>query len=145
MGDEGSGCFFGKKLIRDYFYKKLPPHIAFEFEKEFELTSSELVRKVYSEPNANVYLASFTRFISRFQDEPHINDWLVSGFKEFIDIHIKCFPQWREVEVHFIGSVAFYFEKALRESCASEGVQFGTIIKKPIDNLVAYHTAALKY
>ena len=33
--DEASGNHFGKRLIRDYYYKRMPPEVAAEFEKRF--------------------------------------------------------------------------------------------------------------
>ena len=32
--DEASGNYFGKRLIRDYFYKKMPSQLALEFENK---------------------------------------------------------------------------------------------------------------
>lgn len=139
LGDEGSGSYFGKRLIKDYFYKRLPKEISEAFYNEFKLTDKLLVAKVYNEPNANVYLASFTRFIGGFSDHPHVKKWLNEGFREFIDIHVKCYSNWADVKVHFIGSVAFYFIEDLKQACLDEGVQIGTVIQKPIDNLVRYH------
>jgi len=139
LGDEGSGSFFGKKLIKDYFYKRLPKEISEAFWAEFGLTDKELVRKVYNEPDANVYLASFMKFIGKFKNHDHVKAWMVSGFREFIDIHVKCFSNYQECEISFIGSVAFHFQEYLSEACHLEGVKLGEIIKKPIDNLVRYH------
>jgi len=139
LGDEGSGSYFGKKLIRDFFYKKLPSEISNAFYNEFELTDKKLVNKIYNEPNANVYLASFTRFIGNYKEHPHVKKWLSDGFREFIDIHVKCYDNWADVKVHFIGSVAFHFIDDLKQACLDEGILLGTVIQKPIDNLVRYH------
>jgi len=139
LGDEGSGSYFGKRLIKDFFYKKLPSEMASAFESEFALTDKELVRKVYNEPNANVYLASFMRFIAQFKSHDHVKTWMNEGFREFINIHVKCFPNWKEVDVHFIGSVAFHFKDDLQKACNDESVTLGGVIQKPIDNLVRYH------
>lgn len=139
LGDEGSGSYFGKILIREFFYKKLPEDISKAFHAEFNLTDKALIKRVYNEPNTNVYLASFMTFIGKHKEHPHVKNWMVNGFREFIDIHVKCFPNWSEVKVHFIGSVAHYFRNDLAEACKQEGVELGTVIQKPIDNLVRYH------
>ncbi len=139
LGDEGSGSYFGKKLLRDYFYKRLPQEMSDAFWGEFGLTDKELVKKVYNEPDANVYLASFMKFISDFKDHPHVAKWMVDGFREFISIHVKCFKNYAECDVSFIGSVAYYFRDYLKEACEIEGVNLGEVIQKPIDNLVRYH------
>lgn len=139
LGDEGSGSYFGKRLLRDYFYKRLPKEISEAFWNQFELTDKALVKKVYNEPDANVYLASFMKFISQFKEHEHVKNWMVNGFREFISIHVKCFKNYADCEVSFIGSVAFHFQQYLQEACDLEGVKLGMIIKKPIDNLVRYH------
>ena len=139
LGDEGSGSYFGKRLLQDYFYKLLPEDMAEAFHFEFNLTDKDIVRKVYNEPNANVYLASFMKFIGKFKDHPHVENWMVYGFRHFLKIHVKCYSNWADVKVNFIGSVAFHFRKYLEMACETENVILGDIIKKPIDNLVRYH------
>jgi N-acetylglucosamine kinase-like BadF-type ATPase len=139
LGDESSGSYYGKRLLRDYFYKKLPLEMSEAFEHEYHLDKDELVRRVYNEPHANVYLASFMRFIGKFRDHAHVKAWLREGMTKFIDIHIQCYPQYKEVNTHFVGSVAYYFHDILEECCESMDVNMGRIIQKPIDGLVEYH------
>lgn len=142
LGDEGSGSWFGKKLLRAYFYKQLPEEIRADFVAEFgeeELHVNNVNRRVYTEEGPNVYLASFTQFIGKHKDHPEIHKWLVEGFEEFIQIHVECFSNAKQVPVHFIGSIAFHFKSALVEACKSRGVQVGNLIRKPIDGLAKYH------
>lgn len=142
LGDEASGSYFGKRLLREYFYKKLPEDLHFAFSREFTLSKDEFVKRIYNEPNTNVYLASFMKFIGNHAGHPHVQRLIREGFTEFIDIHVQCFSDYREVPTHFIGSVAYYFSGILREVCTEMNVLCGNIIQKPIDNLVHYH---LKY
>jgi hypothetical protein len=57
----------------------------------------------------------------------------------FIEIHVKCFDNWRDVPVHFVGSIGHYFNDCLQVACTSTGVQLGQVIQKPIDGLIEYH------
>ncbi len=139
LGDEASGSYFGKILLREYFYKKLPQDLRESFEQSFQITKDELIDKVYREPNANVYLASFTRFIGSHAHHPHVMAWVVKGMKEFIDIHVKCNKNWATAPTHFIGSVSHYFKHCLEQAAAESGIRLGRVIKKPIDGLVEYH------
>ena len=41
--------------------------------------------------------------------------------------------------IHFVGSVAYHFQDALKKACADRGYCVGNIIKKPIDGLAQYH------
>jgi len=139
LGDEASGSYFGKVLLREYFYKKLPADLREEFEKTYSLTKDEFISRVYREPNANVYLAGFTRFIGQHAHHPHVINWVVKGMREFIDIHVKCFQESAHVPVHFVGSISHYFGHCLQIAANEEGIRLGKVIKKPIDGLVDYH------
>lgn len=139
LGDEASGSWFGKKLISTYLYKKLDPAIAADFEETFGYTKDILLHKVYSEPNANVFLAGFMTFLGKHQERTQVISWLEEGFQAFVDVHVKCFPQHHDVPVHFVGSVAYHFQTVLRHVCDREGLRVGRIIKRPIDGLAEYH------
>lgn len=139
LGDEASGSYFGKILLREYFYKKLPEDLRQAFDEHFKVTRDDIISKIYREPNANVYLASFTRFIGSHVDHPHVHNWIVNGMKEFMDIHVQCFSNWKDTPVHFVGSVSHYFRKGIEEAASQMGIRLGRIIRKPIDGLVEYH------
>jgi hypothetical protein len=43
------------------------------------------------------------------------------------------------VEVNFVGSMACLLQNELKVICESEGINMGTIIRKPLKALVDYH------
>jgi hypothetical protein len=43
--------------------------------------------------------------------------------------------------VSFSGSVAYYFEEILKRVCSKYELTFGTVVREPIEGLVAFHTA----
>ena len=45
--DEASGNYFGKRLIRDYYYKTMPQELAEIFEKKFDLSSDVIKENLY--------------------------------------------------------------------------------------------------
>ena len=139
LGDEGSGSYFGKTLIKKYFYHQMPKELTKEFEVFSKLTKDELVKKVYKEPNANSYLAQFSKFLSHSYSHPYIKNLLFQGFSEFIEQHIICYPQYKELKTSFIGSIAFNFQDELNQALSNHGAMLGSIYKKPIDNLLTYH------
>ena len=143
LGDEGSGSYFGKKLLALYMYKRLPKQIHEDFKNKYELGMDEIVLNVYNKPHANVYLASFVRFIADYRDEPIFKEMLKDGMKHFLEIHVQCYPQSRTVPVHFVGSVAYYYQDAIREAAIELGLSIGQIVRKPIDNLIRFHAEQL--
>ena len=70
--DEASGNYFGKKLINDYFYDKMPKGIASEFENDFNLDVDHIKKNIYQEANPNMYLASFAKFMFDFKEDKYI-------------------------------------------------------------------------
>ena len=54
--DEASGNYFGKLLLRDYFYQTMPASIATKFEKTFNLDIDTVKFHLYRQENPNRYL-----------------------------------------------------------------------------------------
>lgn len=139
LGDEGSGSYFGKKLLSAFLYKHLPDAISKDLVDKFELSKDVIMENVYMMPHANVYLASFMRFIAEHKQDPWIDQMVYQGLKEFIRIHVCCFKDHKEVPVHFIGSVGYFFRDQLEKAAKELEVTLGTVTRKPIDGLVQYH------
>ncbi len=141
LGDEGSGSYFGKKVLADFLYKKLPENLHKELKEKHGLTKDVIMDRVYMKPNANVYLASFMKTITQFKDEPYVKEMFLNGFVHFLENHVKCYRDASKVKTHFIGSVAYYNSDLLKEAAGKCGVTVGKILKKPIDGLYDYHIA----
>ncbi len=138
LGDEGSGSYYGKKLLSDFLYKRLPPKIRVGLIDQFGLTKDIIMEHVYMRPNANVYLASFMRFITSMRSEPYVVEMIREGLEKFVDTHVLCYRDARELKTSFIGSVAHYQSDILKEVAASRNIKIGQISKKPIDGLYQY-------
>jgi glucosamine kinase len=139
LGDEGSGTYFGKKLLSNYLYKLLPKHIHQAIQDQLGLTKDEIVENVYMKPDANVYLASFMKFIIQFAEDSYVKAMILEGFKHFIQIHVACYENHKQIKVHFVGSIAHLFRAELEEACNFHNVQLGQTIQKPIEGLINYH------
>jgi len=146
--DEASGNYFGKRLLRDYFYKKMPTVLALEFEKRFNLDSDEIKINLYKRSNPNMYLATFAEFIfkpddSRSKNATEINGYfykLISeGINKFIEYRILCYKESQNVPIHFIGSIAHFSEDIIRDCFKPYNLELGNIIRRPIDGLIKYY------
>lgn len=139
LGDEGSGSYYGKKLLNMYLYRLLPENIHRRFEEAHSLSTLEILDNVYRKPFANVYLASFMKFIQAHQDEGFFKDMILEGMTEFMRIYITRYSNYQDLETHFIGSIAYFFQDPLRSAATALGIKVGKIIKEPIEGLVQYH------
>ena len=137
--DEASGNYFGKKLIVDYYYGKMPKAIALEFEKEFNLDADYIKKNIYKEVNPNMYLASFAKFMFDYKDEKYIKRLIKKGFQEFFKYRVLPYNITNETAVYFIGSIAHYFRDILEKVAHKNNLQITGVIQRPIDNLLAYH------
>jgi N-acetylglucosamine kinase-like BadF-type ATPase len=144
LGDEGSGAYYGKKLLKDYLYNQLPSLIKKDLEDEFSISKDSIFENVYTKPNANVYLASFMRFISNHYNTDYVTNMIYNGMSEFMKIHVCCYPEFRNVKTHFIGSISKIFENELLKAANENEVIVGDIIRKPVENLVKYHLNKIK-
>lgn len=139
LGDEGSGSYFGKRLLSDYLYNFLPEEIDHALRDEMKVTKDQILENVYMKPYANVYLANFMKLIYRFRDIEYTHDILIEGMEKFLKIHVMCYDNYKDTPVNIIGSVGFYFQDELKEAAINLGFKIGDICKKPIDGLVEYH------
>lgn len=139
LGDEGSGSFLGKRLLSEYLYKRLPADLSSDFRETFGLSKNDIINRVYNQPDPNVWLASFSKFYGSHATHPWVREAVREGFTKFRDIHILCYDKAMEVEVNFVGSVAWHFRDILEEVLKEKGIQFGYVLRRPLDGLVAYH------
>jgi len=138
LGDEGSGSYFGKRILSDFLYKRLPTEMEEELE-DLGLNKEVIVEKVYRQANANVYIASFMPILIRHKNLDYCQSVIKEGIQKFIDTHVKCYDNYNEIEVNFVGSMACLLQDELFEICKKEKIEIGQIIRKPLHNLVEYH------
>ena len=139
LGDEGSGAVLGKHLLHDLYTGVLPHNLRITFEKEMGLELSEIINKVYREPQANRFLASLSEFIHRHLDEEGIRQLVYNTFSDFVNYHISRYGR-RDLPLSFVGSIAYYYQEQLQLIVQMQGYHMGTILKSPLQGLVEYHS-----
>lgn len=137
--DECSGNFFGKQLISDYFFKKMPDYLCQKFEGQFELDPDVIKNHLYKLPNPNSYLATFAKFIVENKNEDYCAQTIKNGLQLFIDRWITQYEGCYELPINFVGSIAFYLKDLLQEVLEKNNMKLGVVLRKPIDGLVNYH------
>jgi glucosamine kinase len=138
LGDEGSGSFFGKQMLTDFLYNRLPEQMDSDI-RQMGLSKDEIFRKVYMEANANVFLASISPILIQNKELDYCQNLIRKGFDLFLDRHVFCFKDCLTTEVSFVGSIAALLASELEAVCLEKGLTVGQIIRKPIDSLANYH------
>lgn len=140
IGDEGSGAVLGKTLIADYIKNQMPENILAEFKKFYNGTYLDVVNHVYKQPFPNRWLANFTKFMYEKREDDYIHNMIVNSFTLFFNRNIKQFDSWKNTEVGFVGSIAYYFEKELKEAAQKCEITVSEIYQNPIEGLIEYHS-----
>ncbi|MFI5136551.1 MAG: N-acetylglucosamine kinase [Sphingobacteriales bacterium] len=138
LGDEGSGSWFGKALITDFLYGKMPDEISEKFNEAYHQDKQAVIKNVYQMPNPNAYLAAFSKFLTTIRTSAYAQNLLRKGIVEFVETDIKSFPQYHSYKCHFVGSIAFVFADELKVICNEYGIHIGKIIRQPIHDLLTF-------
>ncbi|QJD78576.1 N-acetylglucosamine kinase [Spirosoma rhododendri] len=139
LGDEGSGGYLGKTLVRAVFQRTLPADLIDLFQNRYQLDRPTLLDNAYKKPNPNRYFASFTPFLGEHQHHPAVQTLVTDAFRLFLQTYIQPFPESIEWPIHFVGSVTYYFQPLLKQAVEQAGLTMGCVLKAPIDQLVQYH------
>ncbi|MDD7913377.1 N-acetylglucosamine kinase [Polaribacter ponticola] len=137
--DEASGNYFGKLLLREYYYNKMPKSIAEKFENEFNLDADYIKENLYRKVNPNMYLATFAKFMFEFKEEKYIKRIIKRGFQEFFKYRVLPFEKDTQTPLYFIGSIAYYFRDILEKVAKKNNLKITNVIQRPIDSLLEYH------
>lgn len=138
LGDEASGSYFGKRILADYLYKRLPEEMM-KAVADTEQSKKTILEGVYVNPDPNVFIASFMPILINYKNLDYSQKLIRSGIRSFLEIHVKCFDNYGSLPVSFVGSVASLLEEEIRDVCTEEGVEFGKVVRRPLENLVKYH------
>lgn len=135
--DEGSGNYFGKKLLNRYFYNKMPPQLKNKFEDAFDVSLEEVLKNLYNTKNPSAYLAKFTPFLIENKSEPFFYEIVYNGIRELFDNLINCYQEeLKENPLHFVGSVGYYLQEEISQIGKERGLRISSFVKRPMDSII---------
>jgi glucosamine kinase len=139
MGDEGSGAYLGKMLIRAYLYRELPYTLVQALKHQYNLSKEVVLDSVYNAEMPGTYLATFARFIHENRAHPVIHDLIFRNFELFFRRHLSKYEGFNTLPISFVGSIAFHFTDVLQEVAEKFNARVGIISKSPCEGLIGYH------
>ena len=137
--DYASGNYYGKYLIRAYYFNKMPEKLGEEFNKKFDLSANTIKENLYRKENPNTYLASFAKFIIDNKTDSYFKDIIEKGLRRFIEYQIMQFDNYKSVDIHYVGSIGYYLKEDIIKVGKEYGLKTSKFVKKPIEGLVDYH------
>lgn len=140
LGDEGSGSFIGKRLLRDYLRQQLPEGLGDALRESYGLGDrNSILDRLYNQPLPNRYLASFAKFAYDHNNVSYCRDIVLQAFEAFFQNLVVHYPNYQQYSFNCVGSVGYNFRDALTQVARGHGMEVGKIIRSPIDDLVSYH------
>lgn len=139
LGDEGSGAYFGRKLLTAFLYHRLPAATDKILKDYYQLDKEKIFDSVYKKPHVNVYLATFAKLMTDSPDKDYMKQLAKEGFTEFFDYHVCCYENYQKYPVHFVGSIAFHFKDVLQKVADKFGCELGVVDKNPVYRLLEWH------
>ncbi|HIC30499.1 MAG TPA: N-acetylglucosamine kinase, partial [Flavobacteriaceae bacterium] len=141
--DDASGNYYGKELIRDYYFNHMPEQIKIAFGDKYNLDADYIKYNLYKQPNPNAYLASFAEFMILNKDSEYVKELIKRGIRRFAkNMILQYKEELKTVPVHFAGSIAFFCQDEIKEVAEELNFKVGNFERRPIEGLVSFHTNA---
>jgi glucosamine kinase len=139
LGDEGSGTYMGKLLVRDVLIGEADPQIATLFFHENKLDFAGTLDRIYKEKYPNRFFSEQAKFLRKYRDTPYSTEIIIRNFEDFVRVQISKYPGYDKLPVSFTGSVAANFRDLLQEVLKKHSIKMGIIMKEPMEGLLRYH------
>ncbi len=138
IGDEGSGAYLGKLLLRDFFYDRLPGDLHKYFTLRYGSNKRKILNPLYDSDFPNRYLARFTFYLKDNIAHPHIRSLVKEGFRDYFKWLVSQIDA-NDKNIAFVGSVAYVFRELLEEVAVEQDYNILKIIKEPVSGLIDFH------
>lgn len=139
LGDEGSGSYIGRLLLRNYLRDFMPEELKKSFQNHFKTDKLEILKGIYERPLPNRFLASYASFSSQHISHPFIQNLVHEAFHDFFENIVAHYPNYTSYQFNCVGSIGFYLKDILEKTSNDFGMKTGKIIQSPIEGLVKFH------
>jgi len=140
LGDEGSGSYIGKKIVRDFMRNRLEPELQQRFKERFAIENNEQIfHTLYTTQFPNRYLAGFCKFADEYVTHPYIKNKVRDSFRDFFKNLVSKYPDYKQYSFNCVGSVGYVFRDILEEVAVSYDMKVGRVIQSPMEDLVKFH------
>ena len=85
IGDEGSGCHIGKRIVHDYFLGLMPEDLRKKFDDKYHLDREAFLKRVYQGEQPSRFLAEFAKFAAENIENEYIKIIVGDCFEGFLN------------------------------------------------------------
>lgn len=139
LGDEGSGGNLGRMLISSWLYGEFSPHLEEKAGKWTGMDKIDYKKSFYSQEAPGKYAAKWAIFAQENLEDNFISAIIQKNFNLFIERILLRYHPIAGQKIHFTGGMAWYFKEFLEISLQKFGLELGTVLQEPSDQLWHYH------
>ena len=139
LGDEGSGCHIGKRIVQDFMRGNLPSELHDKFNMTYQYSHADIYDIIYNKPSPNRFLAGFCKFADENKEHEYIKKIIRESFNDFFKKLVSKYPEYEQYSFNCVGSVGYIFKDILKEVAKVYKMKIGKMISSPIEELVNYH------
>lgn len=141
IDDLGGGLELAKSIVSKWLNNELSKQTSNQISEYFKSTPSSFISHFYKKKHQQKHLAGLCKIlIPLAQKDEILNQSIVKYFDLFIEKQLlELVKQYQVTTINFSGSIAFNYKKYLNESLSHFQLESGTIISKPIYNLIDFH------
>lgn len=139
LGDEGGGAHLGKLLLQAFIHNQLSAPVHHAFQENYGNDVNAFLTRIYKEPVANRYLATFAPFISTHLQDDSVKSLVLMSFNQLFELYVSTYPNYNEVGCAVVGSIAHHFQDILRTVASAHGTVVKTVLQRPMEGLIQFH------
>jgi hypothetical protein len=138
-GDEGSGSYIGKRIMRLYASGELHRDLRYYLDHHVEEDIEKMTLMFKKNREAKLFASDICKVMGPKAHYPQIQQIIHDGFESYLSKVKEYFPdKVTEYEMSFVGSVASIFESELRSTCRQMGIELGSVVRSPVEYLGLY-------
>jgi N-acetylglucosamine kinase-like BadF-type ATPase len=140
IDDFGGGFELGKIIISKWLNNDMNSFSSDLISDYYQLTKTEFICEVYQNKKHDI-ISKVCKLIPQLVIiEDSFDKLILDYFETFINRHLlKIALKYNISTIHFIGSIAFYFQPYLENALVKYHLNSGGVFQKPIQNLVDFH------
>lgn len=139
LGDEGSNAYIGKRFVADVLRGIAPSELSECFFKRFDLTSEEVLDRIYSKSLPSSILSEFSSILADHLDLPYVDSLIYNSFIAFFERNIS-FYDYGVAPISFVGSTAVNYKDILTRAANDFGASVRDVCASSLPGLIKYHS-----
>ena len=139
LGDEGSNAYLGKILLSDVLKGLAPAEVERLFFEKFEVSPTQIIDGIYSQPNPNLILAKYSEFLHANISIGYCRKMVYDAFITFFKRNL-CAYDIKKYPLSVVGRTCTTYKDVFLQAASDFGLKIAKIETSSLQGLVEFHT-----